>query len=104
METVKTIVLTEEQTKQLATLCKQYREEQNKESVHKKNKESIGKTIKSFLGDSFDGGLTIETDEYSGTITYKYIISFTADKEKIQSLGLYDDLYKPQQCHKLTIS
>ena len=104
METIKTLKLTKEQTEQLARLAKQYKEEQAKESVHKKNKEAIGKTIKAFLTDAFDGELTIETDDYTGTINYKYVISFVADKEKITDMGLYDELYKPSQSHKLTVS
>lgn len=103
METIKTLTLSPEQVAQLAKLAKAYKEEQAKESVHKKNKEAIGKTIKEFFGEQFDGNITIETDDYTGTITYKYVISFVADKEKIIEQGLYNELYKPSQAHKLTV-
>lgn len=103
METVKTKVLSEEEVEKLSKLCKGYREEQKKESIHKKNKEAYGKEIKSFLGDNFDGEISIETEEYTGTVRYKIEISFVANKELIISKGLYDELYKPSQSHKLTI-
>lgn len=103
METIKTIALTDEQVDKLAKLAKAYKEELTQETIHKKNKEAIGKTIKAFFGDAFDGDVTIKTEEYTGTITYKYIISFVADKEKIIEKGLYDELYKPSQAHKLTV-
>lgn len=103
METIKTLSLTPEQVKKLAVLARTYKEELTQETIHKKNKEAIGKTIKAFLTDAFDGELTIKTEEYTGTITYKYVISFVADKDKIIEKGLYDELYKPSQAHKLTI-
>ena len=103
MELVKTLTLSPDQVKHLATLASKYREAQKKESIYKKNKEAYGKEIKAFLGDNFDGELSIETEEYTGTIRYKIEISFVADKEKIINEGLYDELYKPSQAHKLTV-
>ena len=103
METIKTLTLTEKQVEQQAKLAKCYREEQKKESIHKKNKEAFGKEIKSFLGDNFDGEISLENETYTGTIRYKIEISFVANKEKIIEQGLYNELYKPSQSHKLTV-
>ena len=103
METIKTLTLTPEQVENLAALASKYREEQKKESIHKKNKEAFGKAIKEFLGSNFDGELSIETEAYTGTIRYKIEVSFVANKELIIEKGLYDELYKPSQAHKLTV-
>lgn len=90
-------------TSELIKACKAYKENQQKESYHKKEKEKQGKIIKSILGDKFDDELYIESDEYTGNITYKITISFTADREKIENKGLFDEFYKATQQHKLTV-
>lgn len=103
METIKTLTLSADQVDKLAVLASKYREEQKKESIHKKNKEAFGKAIKEFLGNNFDGELSLETETYTGTIRYKIEVSFVANKELIIEKGLYDELYKPSQAHKLTV-
>lgn len=90
-------------TDELIKACKAYKENQQKESYHKKEKEKAGKIIKSILGDTFDDELYIESEDYTGNITYKITISFTADREKIEKAGLFDEYYKANQSHKLTV-
>lgn len=90
-------------TNELINACKAYKENQQKESFYKKEKEKQGNIIKSILGEKFDDELYIESEEYTGNITYKITISFTADREKIEKEGLFDEYYKANQSHKLTV-
>lgn len=96
----KDIVINDE----LVKLCKSYKENQSKESFYKKCKESDGKKIKEILGNDFDGELLINTEEFTGKVSYKITISFIADRELIERKGLYDELYKPSQSHPLKIN
>lgn len=88
---------------ELIDLCIAYKEEQTKESIHKKAKEKIGKQIKEILGESFDDELPIESEKFNGKIRYKITIGFVANRQKIEEDGLFDDYYEPQQKHALYI-
>lgn len=88
---------------ELIDLCIAYKEEQTKESIHKKAKEKIAQQIKNILGDSFDDELPIESDKFNGKIRYKITIGFVANKKLIEEKGLFDELYEPQQKHALYV-
>ena len=90
-------------TSELVQACKSYKEAQAKESYYKKIKEAQGKVIKNILGNDFDGDLLINEKDFTGTVHYKIVISFTADKEKIEAMGLFDELYKASQSHPLKL-
>lgn len=102
-ETEKTMTLDPERARQLAMLCKLYKQEQTEETVHKNNKNAVGQKIKEMLGDKFDGEIVLKTDDFTGKVVYKIVISFTADKEKIVKDGLFDEYYTASQSHPLKL-